>query len=76
MSGKRPLWQLDTRCPKCGRPPRLAFTTAQLAKWAADPPETVVQTYQCSFQVRPGRRCNTIYEVTAGDLQRARRLVG
>lgn len=67
------LWKPDTLCPMCGRPPRLAFTREQLEKWSTDHPSALVQTYQCSFEKRNGRKCNTVFRIRAGDLHRARK---
>lgn len=69
-----PLFQPDATCPRCGRGPRLAYTRKQLGKWSDEHPSSVVQTYQCTFQTYPGRMCNTIYRIRAGDLHRARQI--
>lgn len=68
----QPHYQPDVRCPTCGRLPRIAYTKKQLTKWADDPTHAVVQTYQCTFEKYPGRKCNTIFRIRAGDLHRAR----
>lgn len=67
-----PLYRPDATCPKCGKPPRLGIPREQLAKWTHDHPTVVVQTYQCAFEARPGRKCDEIYPIRAGDMQRAR----
>lgn len=71
MSAARKLYQPDARCPSCGAPARVAYTEKQLAKWADEPPGELVQTYQCHFNVRPRVKCNRIFAITAGSVQRA-----
>lgn len=65
------LYRPDVSCPRCGRPPRIALTARQITKWCDEDPGVLVQTYQCAFDLFPGRKCNTIYSITAGSIQRA-----
>lgn len=76
MSAAPRLYELDARCPRCGSPPRLRATGRQVEKWANEPPRELVQTYQCAWEVGRGRRCNTIYALTAGAFQRATEIRG
>lgn len=71
MSAARKLYRLAVRCPRCGAPPRLRLTALQISKWQEDDPGEMVQTYQCSWELQPGRACNTIYAITARAVQRA-----
>lgn len=74
MSAAPQLYVPDVRCPRCGRSPRIALTARQLEKWKHDPPGELAQTYQCAWDRFPGRKCNAIYPITAGAIQRAREL--
>lgn len=47
------------------------MTARQIAKWTGEDVGVLVQTYQCAFDLFPGRKCNTIYSITAGAIQRA-----
>lgn len=76
MSAAPKLYQPDVRCPRCGAPPRVRVTRRQVDKWAQDNPRELVQTYQCSFERFPGRKCGTIYGISAGAIQRAREVGG
>lgn len=71
MSAAPRLLQLNTRCPNCGAPPRLRVTVLVQASLAHAPPSALVETYQCHRDLQPGRKCNTIYAITAGAVQRA-----
>ena len=68
------LFQPDAQCPRCGRKPRIGLTPKQVAKWTKERPEELVQTYQCSWEIRPGRKCNAIFGITAGAIQRATKI--
>lgn len=71
MSAAPKLYLPDVRCPRCGCPPRLRITARQIEKWKHEPPAELVLTHQCMFERRPGQRCDTIYGITAGAIQRA-----
>lgn len=76
MSAAPKLYQPDARCPRCGAPPRLGMTQRQMEKWQDEPPYALVQTYQCSWELGRGRKCNAIYPITAGAVQRATEIEG
>lgn len=76
MSAAPKLYQPDVYCPRCGQPPRIRLTARQVAKWRGENPKELVQTYQCAFDYYPGRKCNTIYSITAGAIQRAMEIAG
>lgn len=76
MSAAPKLYELDARCPRCGFPPRVRVPLRTVLKHSADHPGEMVQTYQCAFQFDRGRKCNTIYALTAGAFQRAVEIAG
>lgn len=76
MSAAPKLYELDARCPRCGFPPRVRVPLRTVLKYAEDPPGELAQTYQCAFHFGQGRKCNTIYALTAGAFQRAVELEG
>lgn len=71
MTAATKLYEVDVFCPKCGERPRLRMSARQLEKWQTEPPGELVQTYQCAYQVRRGKKCNCIYPITARALQLA-----
>ena len=62
---------MDVRCPNCGALPALKVTGELIAAFEGAHPDTLVQSYQCSWQLHRGKRCGTRYAITAGAIQRA-----
>lgn len=69
VSAAPETFPLGKRCPHCGALARVQPTAAQISRWLDAPPETVVMTYQCHWQIRPRQTCNRIFEITARDFQ-------
>lgn len=58
MTTERPrLLRPRVHCPKCHRYPPLRITAAEREAHAADPPQRLLATWQCS--------CGIIHEITA-----------
>ncbi|KKM69848.1 hypothetical protein LCGC14_1446670 [marine sediment metagenome] len=64
------LLRLDVRCPKCRSYPRLRIPASQWERYRDDPPDMVIQYYECHVK-RQGERCNERYPITAGAFHRA-----
>jgi len=71
MSAAPRLLAVDARCPRCGAPPRVRISALQQQKWEGEPTAALAHTYQCHRNLRDGRKCNAIYPITAGAIQRA-----
>ena len=60
------LLRLAASCPGCGARPALRVTDDAVRAVAGHPPEERLGTYQCHR-----RRCETVYDLTAGAYQQA-----
>jgi rubredoxin len=61
---RRHLLRPDISCPDCKKPPRLRVSADVALQHEADPPDRLIQTYQC-------HACGVVYDIPAAAYQSA-----